>query len=139
MVTRASFLVAYTIPRVNMLVSGTIRSEPGLPLAARYSVPNAVVAQSLGRVPTSTTPFVTVNLVAPGDVRGDRVNAVNLRVAKIFDAGRARTTIGVDICNLLNSNAVLDYDETFSANGTWLTPRLRLTPRFATINATMSF
>jgi hypothetical protein len=139
LVTRASGLGAYTIPKVDVLVSGTFRSDPGLVLAANYAVPSAVVAQALGRPVAGNVPNVTVNLVAPGDVWGDRVNEVDLRVAKILRFGRTRTNVGLDLYNVFNSSAVLNSNQTFIPNGSWLRPTLVLTSRFAKVSATIDF
>jgi hypothetical protein len=138
-VTRATGLAAYTLPKIDVLVSGTFRSDPGLPLAANYGVPNAVVAQSLGRTPASTTPFLTVNLVEPGQVWGDRVNEIDLRVAKILRFGRTRANVGIDVYNVMNSSAILSYNQTFIPNGSWLRPTLLMTSRFAKVSATIDF
>jgi hypothetical protein len=139
LVTRASGLAAYTLPKIDVLVSGTFRSDPGLVLAANYAVPSALVAQSLGRPVAGNVANVTVNLVAPGDVWGDRVNELDLRVAKILRFGRTRTNIGLDLYNVLNSSAVLNSNQTFIPNGSWLRPTLVLTSRFAKISATVDF
>ena len=50
-----------------------------------------------------------------------------------------RATIGVDIYNLLNSDAVLSYNNTFVPNGTWLQPISVLTGRMARISAEFTF
>ena len=139
LVTRASGLAAYTFPKIDVLVSGTFRSDPGLILAANYAVPSALVAQSLGRPVAGNVANVTVNLLAPGDVWGDRVNELDLRVAKILRFGRTRTNIGLDLYNVLNSSAVLNSNQTFIPNGSWLRPTLVLTSRFAKISATVDF
>ena len=61
--------------------------------------------------------------------------------AKILRFGRMRTNVGIDIFNLINSNAVLTYNQTFN-------PRRRrrvagaasvLTPRFLKISAQIDF
>ena len=49
-----------------------------------------------------------MNLIEPGTVWGDRVNAIDLRVAKILRFGRTRTNVGVDIYNLFNSERRAD-------------------------------
>ena len=51
-------------------------------LAANYVIPASVVAQSLGRPPSGNVTNVTVNLVAPGSMYGDRLNGLDLRFAK---------------------------------------------------------
>ena len=65
-----------------------------------------------------------INLVAPGQVWGDRVNELDLRFAKILRFGRTRTNVGVDIFNVLNSDAILTYNQTFTPGGAgWLRRR----------------
>ena len=138
-ITRMSGLGTYTIPKVDVLVSGTFRSDQGLPLAANYAVPSAVVALSLGRPPSGNVPNVTVNLIEPGEHWGDRINEFDLRVAKILRLGRTRTNVGFDVYNVLNSSAVLTYNQNFIPGGSWLTPLTVLTPRFVKISAQVDF
>ena len=139
LVTRVSGLASYTVPRVDVLVSGTFRSDQGLPLAANYAVPAAAVAETLGRRPSGGAPFVVVNLLAPGDKWGDRVNELDLRVAKVLRFGRTKTNIGVDFYNVMNSSAVLSYNQSFIPGGSWLTPTMVQTPRFAKVSAQIDF
>ena len=47
--TNVKFAGTYTIPQVDVLVSGTFRSVPGPEIYANYVATNAVVAPSLGR------------------------------------------------------------------------------------------
>ena len=53
--------------------------------------------------------------------------------------GRTRTNVGIDLYNMLNSSAVLGYNQTFVANGSWLQPLLVLTPRFVKFTAQVDF
>jgi hypothetical protein len=139
LVTRLSGLAAYTIPKVDVLISGTFRSDPGLPLAANWAASNQFVQPALGRLISGSLPTLTINLVAPGDVWGDRVNELDLRIAKILRFGRTRTNVGFDLYNVLNSSAVLSYNQNFVPNVSWLRPTLLLTSRFAKISATIDF
>jgi hypothetical protein len=49
------------------------------------------------------------------------------------------TNVGFDLYNLLNSSAVLSYNQNFVPNVSWLRPTLLLTSRFAKISATIDF
>jgi hypothetical protein len=49
-------LATYTVPRIDVQVSGVFQSKPGPSLAANYAVPANVVAQSLGRAPSARSP-----------------------------------------------------------------------------------
>jgi hypothetical protein len=137
--TQLRGLASYLIPRAGVQVSATFQSKPGSMLAANYAVPNAVVAPSLGRNLSGNAANVTVNLVEPGTMYGDRINQLDLRVAKILTFGRWRTTVGADVYNALNSSAVLAYNPSFVPGGTWLQPLSILTPRFVKINANIDF
>jgi hypothetical protein len=137
--TQLRGLGAYTIPKIDLQVSGVFQSKPGALLSANYAVPAAVVAQSLGRLPSGNVTNVTINLVKPGSMYGDRLNQLDFRVAKIVRLGRTRTTVGVDLYNVLNSSAILTYNNVFVPNGPWLQPNSVLTGRFARISAQFDF
>ena len=82
---------------------------------------------------------VTINLVKPGSMYGDRLNQLDFRVAKILRFGRTRTTVGVDLYNVLNSSAILTYNNAFVPGGPWLQPNSVLTGRLARISAQFDF
>jgi carboxypeptidase family protein len=142
-VTRMTGLGSWTIPKVDVQLAGTIRSDQGGSLAALYAVPNAVIQPILGRPLSLSAPNATVNLVQPGTLYGDRVNEIDIRFAKILRYARTRTNVGVDVYNILNSSPVLTYNQNFSpaAGGgfTWLTPTSVLQPRFFKLSATIDF
>jgi hypothetical protein len=127
-----------------VLVSGTFRSDQGAPLSATWNAPVALVSAALGRPAAVVGNTVQINLVAPGQVWGDRVNALDLRFAKILRFGRTRNTIGLDIYNVTNSGAILTYNQTFNPATTigsqaWLAPLSVLTPRFLKIGVQIDF
>jgi hypothetical protein len=143
-VTKITALGAYTVPTIDVLVSGTIRSDQGAALAANWNAPVALVSAALGRPAAVVGNTVPINLVVPGEVWGDRVNALDLRVAKILRFGRTRHTIGIDVYNAMNSDATLSYNQSFNpANTTgsqaWRAPLSVLTPRFVKIGAQIDF
>jgi hypothetical protein len=137
--TQLRGLVSYTVPRVDVQFSGVFQSKPGPLLAANYAVPASVIAQSLGRAPSGNVTNVTINLVAPGSLRGDRVNQLDFRVAKILRFSGKRTMIALDLYNALNVNPVLTYNNAYVPNGTWLQPTSVLTPRLFRISAEFNF
>jgi hypothetical protein len=138
-VTKTSFVGAYTVPKIDVLVAGTFRSDQGAPLRATWNAPVALVSAALGRPAAVAGTTVPIDLVAPGEVWGDRVNEIDLRVGKILRFGRWRINAGVDIFNLINSNAVLTYNQTFAPGGAWLIPQSVLTPRFVKLSAQIDF
>ena len=143
-VTRVTALGSYTIPKVDVQISGTLRSDPGGQLAANYTVANA--ATTLGRPFNGTAgQTITVNLVEPGTLYGDRVNQVDMRFAKVLRFGRTRATVGVDLYNLANSDTPLGYNQTFivpdpvNPASKWLRPTSVLHPRYVKIGAQLDF
>jgi hypothetical protein len=137
--TQFKGLASYMVPKIGVQVSGTMQSIPGANLAANFSVPTAVAARTLGRPLAGNAAFATVNLVAPGTVLGDRINQIDLRAGKVLRFGHVRTQLSVDLYNALNSSAIQTYNQTFIANGSWLTPTLILPARFAKLTAQVDF
>ena len=86
----------------------TVRSDQGGALAANWAAPNSAIAPSLGRNLSNNAPSATVNLITPGTLYGDRVNELDLRLAKNIRIGRVKTNVGVDIYNLFNSARGVD-------------------------------
>ena len=118
----------YTLPRIDVQLSGTLQSLPGSQILANYTATNAVVAPSLGRNLAGGANNVTVNLVAPGTMFGERVNQLDLRIGKVLRFGRTRTTASIDLYNAFNANPVLTQS---AAYATWPRPQSILNARFA--------
>jgi hypothetical protein len=151
-------LASYTIPRVDVLVSTAIRSQPPLDRGtadgptngATWNVPNTVVQQLLGRLPPGAVLNGTTAvrlLDSEHRLYADtRRTQVDLRVAKIFRFGRKRLDVGVDAENLFNTNYITGFDNTYqysagntAMGGTWSNPTAIYTPRYARVNLTVGF
>jgi hypothetical protein len=130
-------LATYVVPKIDLQVSGTWRSDPGPELAANYVVTSAIAQPSLGRPLSSGN--VTVNLVEPGTLYGARINNVDMRIAKILRFRGYRTQIGVDLYNLINTDVVTAYNNGYSPTGAWLTPTAILPARYARFNLQFDF
>ena len=138
--TQVKGLGTYTIPKVDVQVSGTFQSRPGGELSANWTVPSALIAPSLGRPLSGNTANVTINVLDPWTKFHDRINQVDLRFSKIFRSGRSRMNIGVDLYNVFNSSAVLTRQQAYSPTSTaWLTPQSVLAARFAKISGQIDF
>jgi hypothetical protein len=143
-ITKATALGSYTIPKLDVLVSGTLRSDQGGILTATWNAPVALVTAALGRPANVVGTTVPITLVKPGDVWGERVNALDLRFAKILRFGRVRYNVGIDLINATNSDAILTYNQTYNATPAtaaqrWLAPTSVLTPRFVKVGAQIDF
>jgi hypothetical protein len=108
-------------------------------LIANYAVPNSSVVPSLGRSLSGNAANVTVNLIPPGSAYGDRVNQMDVRIAKSVKLGRTQTLLAIEAYNALNSSAVLAYNTTFVPGGTWPQPTVVLTPRLVKLTAELTF
>jgi hypothetical protein len=138
-VTKVTGLASYTIPRIDVLIAGTLRSDQGAPLRATWNAPLATITTALGRPAVAAGTTIPIDLIAPGDKWGDRVNEIDLRFAKVLRFSGTRTHIGIDIFNILNSDAILTYNQTFAPGGAWLAPQSVLTPRFVKVSAQIDF
>ena len=139
-VTRATALGSYTVPKVDVQISGTFRSDPGGQLAANWAATNAATVGLNRPFAGLGSPTITVNLIEPGTLYGERVNQIDMRLAKVLRFGRTRSTVGFDVYNLMNTDAVLTYNQTFSpTTTTWLRPNSVLQPRFVKLSATVDF
>jgi hypothetical protein len=133
-------LGSYEIPKVGVELGLTFQSKPGVRLQANYAVPAATIAQSLGRAPAGNVANVTVNIVTPGSLYGDRINELDMRLAKVFKFSGFKARAQVDFYNLLNASAILTYNNTYSPTSTaWLTPTSVLAARVAKIGFTFEF
>lgn len=135
-------LATYIVPKVDLNVSFTWRSDPGNDLAANYVVNSAIAFPSLGRNLSSGN--VTVNLIEPGTLYGARQNNLDMRIAKILRFRGTRAQFGVDVYNLLNTDVVTAYNQGYSAptatrGSIWLTPNAILPARYARLNMQIDF
>jgi hypothetical protein len=130
-------LATYTVPRLDVQVSGTWSITPGPQLAANYTVTNAIALPSLKRNLSSGN--VTVNLVEPGTLYADSRTNIDFRIAKLLRYGRTRTQIGLDIYNLTNTDVVTSYNQNFVAGGAWLTPTGIQPARYIKVGAQFDF
>ena len=143
--TQIKGAASYTIPRVDVAVTGTFQRTPApVPyLAANWAAPNSAIQPSLGRPLSGGAQNQTVNLVEPGTMFGPSLSQVDFRVAKILRFGTARTTINFDLYNAFNSNTVLTYNDNFSVGTTgvvtWQQPTQILQARFFKISAQLDW
>ena len=124
------------IPRIDLRVSGSLQNTPGPPITASYVAQLAEVQPSLGRPLAGGARNVTVNVVEPGTIYGDRITQVDLRIAKILQIGSIRATPQLDLYNLLNSNAVTTLSNAYA---TWQRPQAIMPARFIKVGLQLNF
>jgi len=143
-------LASYMVPKVGVLVSGTVRSQPAAQLTATWQVPNSVVSAALGHLPFGAlaTGTTNVNLIDNSNKLfvDNRRTQVDMRFAKVIRFGRTRSDIGIDLFNLFNTNYATGFNTTYiyTTDNTpraagWGTPTSIYAPRFVRINYTLDF
>ena len=151
--TAARALASYTVPKIDVLVSAILRSQanvqPGGDVGTNGASRNAnyvmTPAQFQAATGTALRPGVTsetVNLLLPGQLYGDRVNNLDLRVAKVLRIKKTRTNVGLDIYNVTNANTGTTFESTYdpATNGLkWMRPTAVLQPRFIKFNVQFDF
>jgi hypothetical protein len=134
--TQLKMLGTYTVPRIDVQVSGTLQNIPGPEMAANFTATNQNVMPSLGRPLSGNVANVAVNLVEPGTMYAERLTQLDLRVAKLLRFGRTRATLQLDVYNALNADTVLTMS---TAYATWQRPQSIILPRFAKFGLQFDF
>ena len=76
---------------------------------------------------------MTVNLVEPGKLYGDRINQLDLRFAKVLNFGRTRTNVGDR--SLQRAEHQPDHGATTRRSApAWLTPTAVMPARFVKLS-----
>jgi len=94
------------------------------------------VQPSLGRPLAGGTANVTVNLVAPQTLYGDRINQLDMRVGKMVRFGSTRTRLSLDIFNALNAAPVMTENPNYAS---FRRPTSIMTARFAKVTMQFDF
>ena len=149
--TQVKGVGSYTIPKIGLQVSGSIQSVPGPVVVGNWNVPNTVVAQTLGRLPSGGAANIQVNLVQPstaaptglpavfpagGKVYGERMNQLDLRFGKVLKVANTRSVVSLDVYNALNSNAVLTESNAYAI---FRQPQVILLARFVKMSLQFDF
>src|SRR4029079_12059400 len=107
---------------------------------------------------TANASTANINLLLDNELIGERTTLFDLKFAKNIRFSNKRATIGVDIYNAFNSDAITGYNGTYTAtrlaDGTWVTdnpatpavetnawgtPSTIVSPRFARLSFQFNF
>jgi hypothetical protein len=140
-------LASYTIPKVDVLISATFRSQPALLLNANWQVPNSVIRDALGHLPFGATAAGNTTVALTDEENrlyvDNRRSQIDMRFAKVLRFGHTRADVGIDLNNLLNTNYATSYQTTYAytdANGgEWGQPTAVYSPRFVRLNFTLTY
>ena len=134
---------AYPLPWWAIQAAATFQSLPGTQILAQQSTSNQQIRQSLGRNLSSCgeaqicSSRVTLDVLPPGTLYGDRINQIDLRVSKTVRWGRTTIRPTVSVYNLLNASPVLQYRNAYGP--TWPAPTTILTARFVDFGVQVDF
>ena len=134
--TQVKFLGVAPLPWAGFEVSATYQSLPGPQILANWAAPVTSVS-GLGRPVSGGVRTVTVPLVAPGTLYGDRLHQLDLRLSKTIRAGNIRMRPQIDAYNLTNSNPVLNQNNTYGTS--WLRPTAVLPGRIFKLGVQAEF
>jgi hypothetical protein len=177
--TRMNGSAAYVIPKVDVLISTVFQSVPGAQISANFTYnKNDIIwnAESAGRALEPCTgasaalgtgclgtarnlSTISVPLLLTNEILGERTTIFDLKLAKNLRFGSKRATIGVDIYNFFNSDAINSYNATISGSfvgGVWtpavdnpataanegnqfMNPTTLVSPRFARLSLQFTF
>jgi hypothetical protein len=159
----------YTVPKVDVLLSVVFQSLPGSEITASETISNT---QAIWNNPARATaacappPFGpggtgcfngsntfspttwSVPLLLNSQLFGDRVTTWDMKLAKNIRFKGKRLNVGVDVYNLFNSDAITQYNTTYTANaaGTgpaannaWGQPITLVSPRFVRLQIQANF
>jgi len=145
--TQLKFQGVYPLPWWGIQTSATFQNLPGISSTGNYVATNAAIAPSLGRSLSAcpatgacTTTVTINNLFDPNSSLEDRLNQVDLRVAKNFRLRGFRLTANFDLYNIFNGSTITVVNTTYSGTGaTWLEPRGILPGRLFKIGAQVTY
>ena len=124
-------------------VSATYKNIATPPFQANRVYTNAEIAPSLGRNlgscrgAATCNATVTIPLVTPVTLYGDRLSQLDLRLTKIIRLGRMRVQAQADVYNAFNVGTIITRNGTYGA--TWGRPTQIISGRFVKFGAQMDW
>jgi hypothetical protein len=139
--TDGKLAATYTVPKLDVQVSALFFSRPGPVISASRVIANSEVQPSLGRPLAANAPNVTINLVKPGTLYGERRNQLDLRFTKLFRFQRVRMGANFELYNAFNVNTVLTESATYrdATLAGWRIPTSIVPPRFIKLSLQLDF
>jgi hypothetical protein len=134
--TQFKALASYTVPRIDVQVSASMKNLPGPEILATFTATNALISPSLGRPLAGGASNVALQIVEPRSLYGDRINQVDLRFSKLLRFGSTRASVGIDLYNAFNSNAEVALNGAYDS---WQAPIEILNARFAKFVLQLNF
>jgi hypothetical protein len=134
--THVKLMGTYLVPKIDVLLAAAFQNLPGPEILANTIYTNAQVQGSLGRPLSAGAANVTVNVVDPGTMYGERLTQLDLRLSKILRFSGRRTAVNLDIYNVFNGNAIRSVNNNYAA---WQRPTNILDARLFKLSAQFDF
>ena len=134
--TQVKLLGTYLVPVVGMNLAATMQSTPGPVISANRVFLNSDVQPSLGRPLSAGAQTVTINMLLPGDIYGERVNQFDLRLGKTVRFGGRRATLNLDVYNVFNRSPVMQENAAYAV---WRTPQRIMDARLFKVSGQFDF
>jgi hypothetical protein len=124
--TGVNLVAIYPLPW-DFQFSALYFDKPGIPVVASRAYTNAEIRPSLGRDlgqcrgAATCNGTVTIDLIPPDSIFGDRIQEIDLRFTRLFRlAGKTQVTGNFDVYNLLNASTLLNQNTRYGP--TWQAP-----------------
>jgi hypothetical protein len=166
--TRINGTVAFVIPWVDVLTSAVFQGFRGVARSAIVQdVHKSQVTWEPGSVSRLNDPCTgtvavegrgcfgvdraaatqDINVLMPNELFGERIMLFDLKLAKNIRFAKRRMTVGVDVFNVFNSDAITGYQNNYilpenlapGEENTWGTPTSLVSPRFAQFSLQFNF
>jgi hypothetical protein len=134
--TEVKFVGTYPLPWWGLQPSATYRDIPGPNITATWAAPASAVI-GLGRPLSGGAKTVSVPLVAPDTMYGERQREIDLRLIKNIRLTKFSIEPQLDLYNLLNANPVLTLNNTYGAK--WQVPATVLSGRILKLGVQLKF
>jgi len=139
--TDGKLIGTYEVPKVDVAFSALFYSRPGPLISANKVFLNADIIPSLGRPLAGNAQNITVNMLFPGTLYGDRRNQLDLRMTKNLRVARTKVGANFEIYNVFNTNAVLTENATYrdTTQSGWRIPTSIAPPRLFKFSVQLDF
>ena len=141
--SQVKFMAVYPMPW-DFQTSLIYQNSPGVPITAGYVARNAEIAPSLGRnlAACGTTgpacnATVTIPLIRNQSMFEDRLQQVDLRLARLFRVGNIRVRGNLDIHNIFNASTILNLNRGYGP--AWLNVVQIMGGRLVKVGAQLDF
>ena len=126
------------LPKVDVQVSGTLRTTPGTTSIPAFTANNAYLAanSTLGRPLSGNAANMAIRLQEDHETYNDRRNELDIRFGKVIRYRATRTVVSVDLYNALNANPVISSSTAYAS---WQRPQEILNARLVKFSIAFDF